>query len=474
MEASDATLLRQFIASRDEPSFRELVSRHFQMVWSVARRVIGNDTFAEDITQQTFIRLVQRASAIGEEQNLAAWLHRTARSFAIDLVRREGRRKTREAKATAMENDPSHEVSWEKLAPVIDSLVGRLSPQDQQIILLRNYENRPIASVGIELGLSEQAARKRAQRALEKLRTLFQKRGLATSTGTLSTLLPVRAITVVPAGKAASISAAALVAPPIASAGVLSSLLTMSSSTKIGIAVTALLALILITKLGKGPSSTSSASENPSSGQNPPMATRPPRPHTTEAQEVEATKKAAMASVREQQEEILRNGYEPVLWVVFGPGGRLTTGASEAAKLTEEEKDAVGRIIKGTWVKAAADFAARAKLEPDLTDVASGILAYHIAATPDRGAGAVEELRNSLNAVIGRDRQEVLMKGFSPYDCFGGMGRGDVNLEFYTKEGVYKYEYTNPATGKPTRFGSSSFDSFTAQFGEIGRFIPAK
>jgi len=70
-------------------------------------------------------------------------------------------------------------LDWEKLRPVLDAAMHELKEADREAILLRYFENRQFAEVGAKLGLNENAARMRVERALEKLRTILGRCGVA-------------------------------------------------------------------------------------------------------------------------------------------------------------------------------------------------------------------------------------------------------------------------------------------------------
>ncbi len=74
-----------------------------------------------------------------------------------------------------------------------------LKEADREAILLRYFENRPFAEVGAKLGLNENAARMRVERALEKLRAVFAKRGIA-ATAALAAVISANAVQLAPAG----------------------------------------------------------------------------------------------------------------------------------------------------------------------------------------------------------------------------------------------------------------------------------
>jgi len=96
---TDAGLLADFIARRDEAAFTALVRRHGSMVLAVCRRVVGNRDDADDAFQATFLVLARKASAIADRDLLANWLYgvayRTALEARTRMLRRSGCRDIR-------------------------------------------------------------------------------------------------------------------------------------------------------------------------------------------------------------------------------------------------------------------------------------------------------------------------------------------------------------------------------------------
>ena len=108
-------------------------------------------------------------------------------------------------------HDPGPNLDWETLRPVLDTAMLELNEADREVILMRYFENRQHAEIGEQIGLSENAARMRVERALEKLRTALSRRGV-TSTVALSAALSANAVTVAPAGLAATITTTSVLA----------------------------------------------------------------------------------------------------------------------------------------------------------------------------------------------------------------------------------------------------------------------
>ena len=84
-----------------------------------------------------------------------------------------------------------------------------LKEADREAILLRYFENRQFAEIGEKLGLNENAARMRVERALEKLRAVFLRRGVA-ATAALASVISANAVQIAPAGLAATLTSASL------------------------------------------------------------------------------------------------------------------------------------------------------------------------------------------------------------------------------------------------------------------------
>lgn len=106
-------------------------------------------------------------------------------------------------------HDTSPEADWEKLRPTLDSAMHELKEADREAVLLRYFENRPFAEVGTKLCVTENAARMRVERAVEKLRALLAKRGITTGAA-LASVISANAVQTVPVHLAATLATASL------------------------------------------------------------------------------------------------------------------------------------------------------------------------------------------------------------------------------------------------------------------------
>lgn len=112
--------------------------------------------------------------------------------------------------ALLSDSDSDSAAEWERLRPTIDDAIQELGDRDREAVLLRFFENRPFAEIGAVLRVSEDAARMRVERALDKLRSAFARRGVTSTGAALAAILASQAGAAAPAGLAGSITSAAL------------------------------------------------------------------------------------------------------------------------------------------------------------------------------------------------------------------------------------------------------------------------
>src|SRR5258707_6245996 len=169
---SDAQqLLAEYVNGGSEEAFRELVARYIDLVYSAAVRLVNNDThLAQDVTQTVFADLARLARTLSPKARLGGWLHRHTCFVASHTMRGERRRQIREQQSIEMNS--TQDQSGDDLAsvaPILDEAINQLGAEDRTAILLRFFEQRDFRSVGEAIGSNEEAARKRVNRALDKL-----------------------------------------------------------------------------------------------------------------------------------------------------------------------------------------------------------------------------------------------------------------------------------------------------------------
>jgi len=214
MTNDDLTLLREYARRNSEEAFGALVSRHVNLVYSVARRSVRDPHLAQEITQAVFIILARKADALGPQTILPGWLCRTARYAGANALTIQRRRQRREQEAHMQsilnEAEPMPEETWNQIAPLLDGAMEQLGQKDHDALVLRFFENKTFAEVGAALGASEDAAKMRVNRALEKLRIFFTKRGVSSTTAILAGAISANSVQAAPVALAKSVTAVAI------------------------------------------------------------------------------------------------------------------------------------------------------------------------------------------------------------------------------------------------------------------------
>ncbi len=211
MMAEDMTLVREYARSNSEEAFATLVQRHINLVYSVARRHVGDTHLAEEITQSVFIVLARKAESLGPQTILPAWLCRTARYASADALKIQRRRQLREQEAfmQSTSNEPEPDA-WRQIAPFLDEALNGLAEKDHAAVVLRFLEGRDFKQIGSALGIGEDTARMRINRALEKLRKFFLKRGVALSAAAIAGAVSANSVHAAPAVLTKSVMAVAV------------------------------------------------------------------------------------------------------------------------------------------------------------------------------------------------------------------------------------------------------------------------
>jgi RNA polymerase sigma factor (sigma-70 family) len=212
MTTDDMELVRQYAAHQSESAFAALVSRHTNLVYSASLRLVRDPQLAEEVTQAVFIILAQKAGSFDEKTILPGWLYRTACFVSGSALKQEYRRQRREQEAYMQStlNEAGTDVAWQQMSPLLEEAMLRLGQTDRDAVVLRFFEGRSLNEVGTALGTSEDAAKKRVNRAVEKLRGLFAKGGVVIPATVLTAAISANSVQAAPVALAKTATAVAL------------------------------------------------------------------------------------------------------------------------------------------------------------------------------------------------------------------------------------------------------------------------
>jgi RNA polymerase sigma factor (sigma-70 family) len=196
-------LLDRYVKERAQSAFADLVRRHLDLVYSTALRHVRSPHLAEEVAQSVFIDLARQSERIKPGTPLVAWLHVVARRTAVDMIRKEARRRSYEDKAArtfdAEGADGELAPPWSEIEPIVDEAMETLKPIDRAAILLRFFQDKSFQEVAAVIGSTDDAAQKRVSRALDQVRRFLTRRGVVITAAALSSRLATNSIQAAPA-----------------------------------------------------------------------------------------------------------------------------------------------------------------------------------------------------------------------------------------------------------------------------------
>ncbi len=242
----DLELLRQYFRDGSQEAFTKLVSRHVDAIYSAALRQVRSPDLASEVAQTVFLDLARRPRGLHSDAHLLSWLYLVARRRSVDIVRKEARRIRWERQAAESAALTGPNDRWPRIEALLDAAVASLSEGDRQAILLRFFEKKDFGELAQALRLSEDAAKKRVARSIDRMRQFLARRGVTTTAALIAAEIGPNAIQGAPPGLTRAISDAIMLAHPFARHAALyrsAHSLAMTLSQKVTVAAIAAAAL---------------------------------------------------------------------------------------------------------------------------------------------------------------------------------------------------------------------------------------
>jgi RNA polymerase sigma-70 factor, ECF subfamily len=168
----------------DRTAFATLVRRHQQPLYNFALRQVRVPQVAEDVVQETFVRVVQNAAEFKHEARFTTWVYTITRNLCIDQLRKRALRKHPSLDESRGEEgdgptlgeqtaDPRASVEREatgtELKERIARAVDKLPDEQREVFLMREISNLPFKEIAEITGVPENTVKSRMRYALERL-----------------------------------------------------------------------------------------------------------------------------------------------------------------------------------------------------------------------------------------------------------------------------------------------------------------
>ena len=142
-----------------------------RQIYAVAYSVLHDFSLAEDATQDTFVKIIERASSYKEGTSAKAWMPTVARNVALDTVRH----RKFETPDENIDDDISERFDEGAVVTSIEvrTALEELSDEDRQIVTMKVYSGLRHSEIAQIMGISTEAAKKKYQRAIAKMKEIL-------------------------------------------------------------------------------------------------------------------------------------------------------------------------------------------------------------------------------------------------------------------------------------------------------------
>ena len=165
MYEPDPELIRAARAG-NTAAFEELVRAYQSHIWRFLRHLLGDPELAEDITQETFVRVYRKLETFRFRSKFSTWVFQVARNAGIDALRS---RQRRERLLTAMKPRVPEVVTGGELGVEIEEALRSLSPKLREAFVLIETVGLTYREAGLAIGVPEGTVKSRVFHAREQL-----------------------------------------------------------------------------------------------------------------------------------------------------------------------------------------------------------------------------------------------------------------------------------------------------------------
>lgn len=171
-QPSDESAMRSIQAGNSD-QLGVLFKRHSRRVFVQCLRIVGDPDTADDLVQETFLRVFRYSDSFRGTARFSTWLHRIASNVCIDHVRARERQVTTLQEDTAPDHDSAFQVTDSERVTVLRDALDKLPRDKRELLTMCRLEGLSYADMAKRLGVAEATLRVRVHRAMKDLKTTF-------------------------------------------------------------------------------------------------------------------------------------------------------------------------------------------------------------------------------------------------------------------------------------------------------------
>ena len=181
-EISKEVLKPEKVSQSNAEFFNRLVLENQEKIYSLFRRMVDTHDEADDLTQETFIKVYKNLSKFRQESSLFTWIYRIAINTGLNYLRRQKARQLIGLDAVPLRSDNPENPASELSSHFLRKALNRLSSKQRMVIILRAYQGLAFKDIGRLMDSTENAAKVNYSHALKNLRKTLEQMGISYET----------------------------------------------------------------------------------------------------------------------------------------------------------------------------------------------------------------------------------------------------------------------------------------------------
>jgi RNA polymerase sigma-70 factor (ECF subfamily) len=179
---------------RDPETIRELYGRHGRGIFNYARKLVGDQHWAEEVLQETFLRAYSRAETFRQGARVSTWLYRIAMNLCYDHLRSprnrpkvslsdrysggDGAMSALSDRLESAESPPDDITADEEIAGLVRHAVSQLPDKERNVVILRHYQGLKFREIAEITGLTTRTVQNCLRRARDRIGSRLRKAGV--------------------------------------------------------------------------------------------------------------------------------------------------------------------------------------------------------------------------------------------------------------------------------------------------------